>query len=142
MRNSVIILLMVMSVNSVISQTRWRNVQDNIWDTQSAVVMGSSKVRFFYEYPFLDEQKNFMVRERMITSSQATEIKFGRTGVVANCSTNEYGIFHVAELNATKVPITAPASFPLNEIKMQFVAPETTMEYVVNDVCKFFKLKR
>ena len=142
MRNSIFFLLMVMFVNSVNSQSRWRNIQHLMWDTQSAVVMGASKVRFFYEYPFLDEQRNFMVRHGMMTSLQASEIKFGRTGVVANCSTNEYGIFHAAQLNSSKVPIDSPANVPLAEVKMEFMAPETDMEAVVNDACRYFKLKR
>lgn len=123
------------------SQDRWRFFEDNKWDTRTAKKLDSRKVKFFYEYQYMEEQRQFLIRNGM-SSQLVSEIKYGQTGAILNCATFEYGIFSVSLLNNNRIPVEPPASVPLNETKLEPISPDSVMEGLFTDVCKFFKMNK
>ncbi len=122
------------------SQDRWRFVGNNVWDIKTATKLDARRVKFFYEYPYLEAQREFAIRSG--TSPQvAAQIKYGRSGVVVNCKTSEYGFFSVTFLNSQQIPVAPSETFPLTEVKLSPIEPETNMEDLMFDVCRYFKIK-
>ena len=142
----IFILIALQSFNNAYAQDsyRWRilDKQGEIkWDTQSAKKINNEKVRFFYEYPYLEEQRNYLVKNKILTRLEANSVLYGRMGVIANCKTMEYGIFHSTQLNSNRTPIAPPTSIPINEVIFEFIMPDTEIELFVEDVCRYFKIK-
>ena len=120
---------------------RWRFVGDNMWDTESAVKVSADKIRFWYEYPFMEEQRASLVKSGVYSRAEASSIFYGRSGVIADCSARRYAFFSVSELNKDKNPISAGVQVKPNELNWVYVEPATNMEDILKDVCKFFRLK-
>jgi hypothetical protein len=124
------------------AQDRWRNIFEDIkWDTKSAIKLDSKKVKFFYEYQFIDEQRQHGIKSGLFNQLQASEIEYGLSGVIINCSTNESGFFKIQFLNSRKIPVIPPHDTQLSQVVMSSISPESVMEYLKIDVCKYFKIK-
>jgi hypothetical protein len=123
--------------------SRWKQLTPNSefkWDVESARKIDSSKVRFWYENPFLEEQRAYLVKWKIYSQAEANSIFYGRVGIVANCKSMEFGIFSGAELNEKKTPIGPGFNKPIIDVQMQPIEPATIVEGFVIAVCKHFKL--
>jgi hypothetical protein len=140
MKKIILLVCCVLSIGTVVSaQDRWRKVGTNRWDTISATKIDSRKIRFFYEYPYMDEQRQYLVKNGFYTESLASQIQYGRSGVIVDCVTKNFGIFASTELNRNKTPVTPGVTLPDHIVKFSIVEPETNMESILIDVCKYFK---
>ena len=145
MKKLLLIIGLLSQVLNVSSQTtnRWKCIEPGTcWDTQSSVKIGGTKVRFFYEYPFMEEQRRYLVQRGLYNSREAQEVAYGRSGVVVNCATYEYGIFSANELNAQRNPMGPAASTPINKVQMNYIEPDTIMETLTKDVCRSHKFSK
>lgn len=137
---------MLLTVNIVSAQTstRWKPLfadSEYRWDSESARKIDNDTVRFWYENPFSEEQRNFFVKKKIYTQAEANTIAYGRVGVVAKCKSMQYGLFSGSELNVNKNPLQPGENLPLNKVKMTFIEPETNIEGFVIAVCKHLKMK-
>jgi hypothetical protein len=123
------------------TQDRWRTVEDDQWDTQSAVKIDAQRVRFFYISPFMEQQREMGIKLGLFNLEIAKKIKYGRYGVIVNCKIKESGFFSIEELDSAMDPALSPESIPMREVKMGFIRPETRMESLSKDVCDYFKIK-
>lgn len=137
----ILLILFVLISNLGFTADRWREVSGNRWDAQSAKKIGTSKVRFFYESPILEEQRKLLVKNGIVDESQANRLSTGRYGAIVDCSKNESGFFHIAWLSDKGVPLAPPIDITTEKIEMSLIAPETNMESLANAVCKYFSVK-
>lgn len=135
------ILIIFLSFNCF-PQDRWRFVGSSMWDTKTAKKIDSKRVKFFYEYIFTEEQRQYGIKAGIYTKKFASEIKYGRTGVVVNCIGQNFGIFSSVELNSQKNAMMPTFINPIEKIEMNSIEPETAMEDLMIDVCTHFKLKK
>ena len=137
-------LLLTAGAVSAETTTRWKPLfpsSEYRWDSESARKIDADTVRFWYENPFSEEQRDYFVKSRIYTQAEANAIAYGRVGVVANCKSMKSAIFSGVELNANKNAIRPGISLPLNEVQMKFIEPDTIDEAFVIAVCKHLKIK-
>ena len=121
---------------------RWKPLtigSEFVWDSQTAKRIDVETVRFWYESPTLEEQRNYYIRNKIYSKEDASKIIYGRTGVIAKCNSMEYAIFSATDLSANKVPLSPGASISLSEVKFKFIEPDTVIEGYVIAVCKYIK---
>ena len=147
MKNIVIFILLLFSTAGVVASetsARWKPLfqsSEYIWDSESARKVDAETVRFWYESPFLEEQREYLVKSMIYTLAEANTIAYGRVGIVANCKSMQYAIFSAVEMKATKIPLRPGSSLPLNKVQMEFIEPDTIVEGFVIAVCKHLKIK-
>jgi len=145
--NKIFLVVLIFLTNSIVfaqNFERWKPLtvgSEFVWDSESAKKIDAESVRFWYEHPMLEEQRNYYVKNNVYSKEDAKKIMYGRVGVIAKCKSMQYAIFSGTELSANKVPLSPGGSIPLSELKFNFIGPDTIMEGFVIEVCKYLKIK-
>lgn len=124
------------------SETGWKTVDDMRWDAKTAFKLDSNRVKFFYDSPFREEQKRYAIKEGFFSPEVASRIAYERWGMVVDCKTAEYGVFSFVYLKVDGSPVAPADTVDISVFGMQSIDPETKMETLMNDVCKFFGLHK
>ncbi len=146
MNKSLALMLMLFTSLLVCAQpnSRWKSLifdGDYVWDSQSARKVDEDTVRFWYQAPIVEEQRNYLLRHGVYTRAELNLLTHNRVGVIAKCKAGEYGIFNALELKENGAFIKPSVSIPLSDVKMNVIAPDTFIEAIVNDVCRYLKIR-
>ena len=147
MKKSFLIIIMLSASLLVNAQTnsRWTPLvvgADDLWDSQSARKLDTDTVRFWYQSPFMEEQRDYLVKSGTYTRAEVNLITHGRIGVVAKCKAKQYGFFSVTEIKENGAPISPGVNILMEDVKMRFIGPDTNIEAFVNAVCKHFGIRQ
>lgn len=128
--------------SSLIAKDRWRELvgDDIVWDTESAVSIGNNSIRLFIKYPLMDQQKESMRKESLADQDVILRMKTVKNGLFVNCSSKQYAIFMMTNLDEKGYPLSTVSIKP-KDIEYGYIEPSTSMETVAKDVCRYFKLK-
>lgn len=131
--------LMAFSSAAQPSDTRWIAVKGwewlNLrWDKESASRIGRQKIKIWYLIDLLDEQKQQMISEGIIKSSEMDDIKEGKHGVIIDCKNRTYAFFAISWVNSSGVKVNG-ADFAVDQMRYRDIPPDSPWEGMAKDAC-------
>lgn len=138
---SLSIFVILIWSNSLIAKDRWIILDDSRWDMESAVNIGGNSIRLFYEYPFSDNQREYFRKNKIFNERDLQNIMFERDSVVIKCSNKQYAIVGMIYYDKNQEIIDAPVSIKQSDWEFSFISPDSRMESLAKNACRYFKLK-